>query len=75
MSIDRGMDKHVAHTYNGILVSHKKNETATFKDVDGPRDAQKECKKSEWENQVLYINAYMWDLKKMVQMNLFAKQK
>ena len=45
MSIDRGMDKHVAHTYNGILVSHKKNETATFKDVDGPRDAQKECKK------------------------------
>ena len=27
MSIDRGMDKHVAHTYNGILVNHKKNET------------------------------------------------
>ena len=58
MSIDRGMDKHVAHTCNGILVSYKKNETATFKDVDGHRDSQKECKKSERENQVLYINAY-----------------
>ena len=27
MSIDRGMDKEdVVHTYNGILLSHKKNE-------------------------------------------------
>ena len=32
--------------------------------------------KSEREKQVSYINAYMWNLGKMVQMNLFiAKQK
>ena len=31
MSIDRGMDKgDVAHTYSGILLSHKKNETMPF---------------------------------------------
>ena len=32
--------------------------------------------KSGREKQILYINAYMWNLgEKMVQMNLFAKQK
>jgi len=31
MSIDRGMDKeHVVHIYNGILLSHKKNEIMLF---------------------------------------------
>jgi len=31
MSIDRGMDKEdVVHTYNGILLSHKKNEIMPF---------------------------------------------
>ena len=31
MSIDRGMDKEdVVHTYNGILLSHKKNEIIPF---------------------------------------------
>ena len=30
MSIDRGMDKDVAHIYNGILLSHKKNEIMPF---------------------------------------------
>ena len=59
MSSDTGMDKQVTHTYSGILVRHEKNETATFKEVDGPRDSQKECEKSERENQVLYMNAYM----------------
>ena len=31
MSIDRGMDKEdVAHIYNGIFLSHKKNEIMPF---------------------------------------------
>ena len=31
MSIDRGMDKEdVVHIYNGILLSHKKNEIMSF---------------------------------------------
>ena len=31
--------------------------------------------KSEREKQIRYINAYMWNLEKMVQMNQFARQK
>ena len=30
MSINRGMDEDVAHTYNGILLSHNKNEIMAF---------------------------------------------
>jgi len=32
--------------------------------VDGPRDWCKEWGKSEREKQILYINAYMWNLEK-----------
>ena len=30
MSINRGMDKDVVHMYDGILLSHKKNEIMSF---------------------------------------------
>jgi len=31
MSIDRGLDKeYVVHTYNGVILSHKKNEIMPF---------------------------------------------
>ena len=30
MSINRGMDKEVVHIYDGILLSHKRNETGSF---------------------------------------------
>ena len=30
---------------------------------------------SQKEKQILYINAFIWNLEKTVQMNLFAKQK
>ena len=30
MPIDRGMGKDVVHIYNGILLSHKKNEIMPF---------------------------------------------
>ena len=38
MSLSREMDKEdVVPIYNRILISHK-NETAIWRDVDGPRD-------------------------------------
>ena len=44
MSIDRGMDKEdVVHIYNGILLSHKKEQNnAIFSNTDGPRDCHTE---------------------------------
>ena len=32
MTINRQMDKDVVHIYNGILLSHKKNEIGSFVD-------------------------------------------
>ena len=38
MSIDRRMDKEaVVHTYNGILLSHKKEHIRVSSNVDEPR--------------------------------------
>ena len=60
------MDKEdVVHIYNGILLSHKKELNCVIcKDMDGPRDCHTEWSKSEREKQILYINAYMWNLEK-----------
>ena len=41
----------------------------------GPRDCHTEWSKSDRERQISYDTAYMWNLKKMIQMNLFTKQK
>ena len=51
MSINRGMDKEdVVHIYNGILLSHKKEQnSAICRDLDGPRDCHTERSKSERE--------------------------
>ena len=40
MPIDKGMDKEdVVHMYNGILLSHKKEQNSTIcRGVDGSRD-------------------------------------
>ena len=42
--------------------------------MDGPRDCHPECSKSEREKQVLPINAYMWNLKKIVWVILFTSR-
>ena len=45
MSLDGGMDKEdVVHIYNGILLSHLKQEqnNAICSDMDGPRDCHTE---------------------------------
>ena len=66
MPIDRWTDKEdVVHIYNGILLSHKNEQNWVIcRDVDGPRDCHTEWSKSERENQISYINTYMWDLEK-----------
>ena len=44
MSINRGMDKEdVAHIYNGLLLSHKKEQNNDIcSNMDGPRDCHTE---------------------------------
>ena len=66
MPIDRWMDKEdVVHIYNGILLSHKKEQNWVICwDVDGFRDCHTEWSKSEREKQISCINAYMWNLEK-----------
>ena len=55
----------MVHIYNGILLSHKKDwNWVICRDVDGPRDCHIEWSKSEREKQILYINAYLWNLEK-----------
>ena len=43
--------------------------------MDGPRDCHTEWSKSHRERQTLCDIAFMGNLKKMIQMNLFTKQK
>ena len=58
MSNDRGMDKEdEAHIYNGILLSHKKEEIcAICRDMDGPRDFHTEGSKSEREKYYILMH-------------------
>ena len=43
--------------------------------MDGPRDYHTKRSKSERERQISYGITYMWNLKTMIQMKLFPKQK
>ena len=43
--------------------------------MDGPRNYHIKWSKSDRKRQISYDITYMWNLKKMVQMNLFIKQK
>ena len=42
--------------------------------MDGPRDYHTERSKPDRERQI-YDFAYMWNLQKIIQMNLYTKQK
>ena len=66
MSINRGMDKKMWSMYMMEHYSAIKKEQDWFlcRGVDGPRNYHTEGNKLE--KQVLYINAYMWNLKKLV---------
>ena len=65
MSIDRGMDKEdVVHTYNGILLSHKKQNNAICSNMDATKDYHAKWNQSERErNTVWYhlnVESKMW---------------
>ena len=68
MSIDRKMDKEdVVCIYNGILLSHKKEQVGvSCSEVDEPRACYTEWRKSERQKQILHTDAYtyIWNLEK-----------
>ena len=55
------MDKDVVHIYNGIL-----HEIGSFVEMWMDLETVIHRSKSERETQIMYINAYMWNLKKLV---------
>ena len=64
MSINREMDKDMLHTYNGILLSHKKEwNNAICRNMDGSEDYHTKWSKTK-ERQISYNIAYKWNLKK-----------
>ena len=65
------------HIYTqGILLSHKKEwNNSICSNIDGPRDYHTRWSKPGMGRQMSYNIAYMWNLKKKIQKNLFTKQK
>ena len=64
MSIDRGMDKEdVVHIYNGILLSHKKEQNMTFAATWMDLEIII-LSKTLRERQISIDITYMWNLKK-----------
>ena len=59
---------------NGILLSHKKEQNYSIcRHMDGSRDCRTDWSKSEREEQILY--QFYVKSRKMIPLNLFAKQK
>ena len=55
----------MVHTYNRILLIHKKECIwVSSNEVDEPRAYYTEWSKSEKDKQILYINAYIWNLER-----------
>ena len=65
----------VVHIYNGILAIKKEQNNATHSNMDGLGNYYTKWSKSDRQRQISYDITYMWNLKKMIQMNLFIKQK
>ena len=61
------------YTYNGILFIHKNNETIPFATIR--MDLEIIILSEINQRQISYGITYVWNLKKMIQMNLFTRQK
>ena len=77
MAIDRGVDKDVAHIYNGIILSHKNNNeiipfAATWMDLE--IIIQSEVSQTD-KDKYHIILLICGNLKKMIPLNLYTKQK
>ena len=52
----RNVKQDVVHLYNGILLSHKKEQTnAICSNMDKPRDCHTECNKSDSERKYMLL--------------------
>ena len=51
------------------------SSSSSSSNVDGPRDYHTKQSQSDRERQISYDIAYMWNLKKVIQMNLFKNEK
>ena len=76
MSINRGMDKEdVVHIYSGILLSHKKEQNnAICSNMDATWMDLEMIILSEVSQTNIEYHLYV-ESKKMIQINLFTKQK
>ena len=65
VSFNRWVDKEdVVHTYNGILLSHKKRwNTAICDSVDGPWEYHAKQNNSDRNSQKTYNFTHTWDIK------------
>ena len=63
------------YTHNGMLLGRvKETNSAICSNMDGPRDCHAEERNQVEKDKYHMIIAYIWNLK-MLQMNLFTKQK
>ena len=59
-----------------IVFSYKKEwNIIIFSNMDGPRDYHAKRNKPDRKRQISYNITYMWNLKKLLEMKLFMKQK
>ena len=66
----------VVHTHNGMLLSYKKECIwVSSNEVDEPGAYYTEWSKSEIERQILYINAYIWNLERWYQQSYIQGSK
>ena len=66
----------MVHICNGILPSHKKElNNGICSNMDETRDSHAKWSKSERQRHIPCDITYMWNLIKMIQKNLFIKQK
>ena len=72
MSINKRMDKDVVCICNGILLSHQKNEMS-FALIWMDPEIIILSDVGQTERQILYDITYMWNLIKMIKMDLFTK--
>ena len=75
MSINRGIDKEdVVHIYNGILAV-KRNKIVSFAETWMDVETVLQSEVSQKEKNKYCIISLICGIQKMVQINLFAKQK
>ena len=73
MSISRGMDKeYIVCIYNGILLSRRKNKVIAF--AAAWMVLEMIILGEASQRRISYNIAFMWNLKNMVQVNVFTRQ-